>query len=209
MLDSLMGAIPAVRRIQSLGARALYRAGLDADQATIAGAAFGIVAAIAFGAGALRLGLIALAISAALDALDGTIAREYAAPSAIGGVFDLSSDRLVEIAVLIGIAWRRPEVYFPAFVLVGSWYVNITVFLAVGAALEGRGPKLIDYPPGILERTEALIFFALLAAVEQSAALRSLGPWLCYALTVMEIATAIQRLRFGHRMLSRPAPPAS
>ena len=93
--------------------------------------------------------------------------------------------------------------------LLGSWYVNITVFLAVGAALERRGPKLIDYPPGILERTEALIFFALLAAVEQSAALRSLGPWLCYALGVMEIATAIQRLRFGYRMLSRPAPPTS
>jgi len=209
MLDSVMGAMPAVRRLQSMGARALYRAGLDADKATIAGAALGITAAIAFGAGALRFGLIALAISAALDALDGTIARECAAPSAIGGVLDLSSDRLVEIAVMIGIAWRRPELYFPAFVLVGSWYVNITVFLAVGAALERRGPKLIDYPPGILERTEALIFFALLAAVEQSAAFRPLGPWLCYALGVMEIATAIQRLRFGYRMLSRPAPPVS
>ena len=203
MLDSAMGATPAIRRIQSLGARALFRAGLDADKATIAGAAIGVAAGIALGAGALRWGLAALAISAALDALDGTIARECAAPSAFGGVLDLSCDRLVEIAVMVGIAWRHPELYFPAFVLVGSWYVNITVFLAVGAALERRGPKLIEYPPGILERTEALIFFAVLATVEHVAALAPLGPWLCYAFTALEIATGIQRLRFGFQMLSR------
>ncbi len=204
MLDSIMGAAPAVRRIQSLGARALFRAGIDADTATIAGAAIGVAAGIALGAGALRWGLAALAISAAFDALDGTIARECAAPSAIGGVLDLSSDRLVEVVVIVGIAWRHPELYFPALAMVGSWYVNITVFLAVGAALERRGPKLIEYPPGILERTEALIFFALLATVEQFATLAPLGPWLCYAFTAMEVATGIQRLRFGFRMLSRP-----
>ncbi len=204
MLDSIMGAAPAVRRIQSLGARALFRAGIDADTATIAGAAIGVAAGIALGAGALRWGLAALAISAAFDALDGTIARECAAPSAIGGVLDLSSDRLVEVVVIVGIAWRHPELYFPALAMVGSWYVNITVFLAVGAALERRGPKLIEYPPGILERTEALIFFALLATVEQATTLAPLGPWLCYAFTAMEVATGIQRLRFGFRMLSRP-----
>ncbi len=98
-----------------------------------------------------------LALSAALDAIDGTIARECAAPSALGGVFDLVSDRVVETAVIIGIAWGHAELYFPALALVGSWYVNITVFLAVGAALERHGPKLIEYPPGILERTEALV----------------------------------------------------
>ena len=202
MLDSVMGAMPAVRRIQSLGARTLFRMGLGADGATIAGAAAGVAAAIAFGAGALGWGLAALAVSAAFDALDGTIAREFSAPSAMGGVLDLSSDRLVEIAVMVGIAWRWPQLYFPALVLVGSWYVNITIFLAVGAALERRGPKLIDYPPGFLERTEALIFFAVLAIVEQAAALRPLGPWLCYIFTAMEIATGIQRLRFGNRMLA-------
>src|ERR1700686_5262338 len=127
MLDSVMGAMPAVRRIQSLGARTLPRMGASADGVTIAGAAVGVAAAIAFGAGALVWGLAALAISAALDALDGTIAREFSAPSAMGGVLDLSSDRLVEIAVILGIAWQRPQLYFPALVLVGSWYVNITV----------------------------------------------------------------------------------
>jgi len=85
--------------------------------------------------------------------------------------------------------------------LVGSWYVNITIFLAVGAALERTGPKLIDYPPGILERTEALIFFVVLAMVEASPLTRPLGPYLCYAMTLLEIATGAQRLLFGVQML--------
>jgi len=71
----------------------------------------------------------------------------------------------------------------------------------VGAALERRGPKLIDYPPGILERTEALIFFVILAAIQSVPFLRPLGPMLCYAMAALEVATAVQRLRFGWWML--------
>jgi phosphatidylglycerophosphate synthase len=204
MLDSVMGAMPAVRRIQRLGARTLHALGLGADGATILAAAVGLAAAIAFGVEALGWGIALLALSAALDALDGTIAREFETPTPLGGILDLTSDRLVEIAVIIGIIWRHPELHFPALILVGSWYVNITIFLAVGAALERRGPKLIDYPPGILERTEALIFFAVLASVEQAAILRPAGPWLCYAFAVMEIVTGIQRLLFGYRTLNAP-----
>ena len=82
--------------------------------------------------------------------------------------------------------------------------MNITIFLAVGAALEGPGKKLIEYPPGILERSEALIFFVVLAIVESAPILRPLGPYLCYAMTAMEIATGAQRLMFGIRMLRTP-----
>jgi phosphatidylglycerophosphate synthase len=195
MLDTILGANPAIRRAQSAAARALHRLGMTPDAATGVSAALGVLAGLAFGLGTVGWGIALLALSAALDALDGTLARECAAASALGGVFDLCSDRVVESAVIIGIAWARPELYFPAFILVTSWYVNITVFLAVGAALERRGPKLIEYPPGILERTEALIFFAVLALA------RPAGPVLCYLFTALEVATGIQRFRFGWRSL--------
>jgi len=71
------------------------------------------------------------------------------------------------------------------------------VFLAVGAALERRGPKLIVYPPGILERSETLIFFVALAVVTP------IGALLCYAFTALELVTAAQRLMFGMRELMR------
>jgi phosphatidylglycerophosphate synthase len=201
MLDSVLSATPDIRNMQSRVARLLFRIGVSANVATICALLAGIVSGIAFARGGVMLGLIALAVSAGLDAIDGTIARECAAPSVLGGVLDLTADRVVEIVVSVGIAWRDPALYFPALVLVGSWYVNITVFLAVGAALDRRGPKLIDYPPGILERTEAIIFFVVLAIVEATAILRPLGPILAYAMTALEVATGAQRLMFGIRLL--------
>src|SRR5208282_4072372 len=80
------------------------------------------------------------------------------------------------------------------------------VLLAVSAALERHGPKLIDYPPGILERTEALIFFVVLGAISSIAVLRPAGPILCYTMTALEIATGAQRFLFGWRMLKREQP---
>lgn len=201
MLDTIMAASPALRRLQSAAAHALDAAGMNADLATGLGAATGVAAGIAFGAGATGLGIAMLALSAALDALDGTLAREFSGGSSpLGGVLDLSSDRLVEVAVIIGIGWPRPELHLPAFLLVASWYLNITIFLAVGAALERGGPKLIEYPPGILERTEALIFFALLAVA------RPLGPALCYLFLALEIATGAQRFVFGWNKLRESEP---
>ena len=201
MLDSVLSATPDIRNLQSRIARLLFRVGVSANIATMLALVAGIASGIAFARAGVLLGLIALAVSAGLDAIDGTIARECAAPSVLGGVFDLTADRVVEIFVIVGIAWRDPALYFPALVLVGSWYVNITVFLAVGAALERRGPKLIDYPPGILERTEAIVFFAVLAIVEATAITRPVGPILAYAMTALEIATGAQRLMFGIRLL--------
>jgi phosphatidylglycerophosphate synthase len=201
MLDTILGANPRVRRLQSDVARAFSSVGISANAATIGAIASGVGAAIALGRESLGWGLMMLALSAALDAIDGTIARQTASPTRLGGVLDLTGDRVVEAAVIIAIAWNDPALYFPALALVASWYVNITIFLAVGAALDGGGAKLIEYPPGILERTEAMIFFAVLATVESVAFLRPAGPVICYAMTALEVTTGAQRLAFGIRNL--------
>ena len=201
MLDTIFAANPDIKRVQSQCARMLFRAGVSANVATIAAAIAGIAAGIAFAVDRVTWAIVLLAISAVLDALDGTIARECAAPSPVGGVLDLSADRIVEAFVIVGIAWHDPALYLPALILVATWYVNITIFLAVGAALEGPGAKLIEYPPGILERTEAIIFFIVLGLIEATAITRPLGPVLCYAMAALEIATGAQRLLFGLRKL--------
>jgi phosphatidylglycerophosphate synthase len=201
MLDTIFGANPDVRRVQSRFAGALFRLGISANLATSLAALAGIASGIAFARTQVTFAIAALAISAALDAIDGTIARECAAPSPLGGVLDLSADRVVEACVIVGIAWRDPALYFPALVLVATWYVNITIFLAVGAAIEGPSAKLIDYPPGILERTEAIIFFIVLGMLETNSITRPIAPMLCYAMAALEIVTGAQRLLFGLRML--------
>jgi archaetidylinositol phosphate synthase len=197
MLDSVLGANPTIRRIQSTAARVLHSIGVTANVATIAAVTIGVLAGVAFAMERVGLGILLLALSAILDALDGTIAREFGGASTLfGGVMDLSFDRVVEAAVIIGIVWRHRELDFYALLLVASWYVNITVFLAVGAAMERIGPKLIDYPPGILERTEALIFFGLLAVVV-AAGWSWLAAGLCLAMTALEVVTGAQRFLFG------------
>ncbi len=202
MLDSILGADPAIRRIQLTAARILHRIGVTANVATIGAVIIGVLAGVVFAINRVGLGILLLAISAALDALDGTIAREFGGASTPwGGVMDLCFDRVVEAAVIIGIVWQHRELDFYALLLVASWYVNITVFLAVGAAMERTGPKLIDYPPGVLERTEALIFFAVLALVESTHYLMWLGPVLCLAMTALEIVTGAQRFIFGRARL--------
>jgi phosphatidylglycerophosphate synthase len=68
------------------------------------------------------VGILLLGASALLDVVDGTIAREFAVATLFGGILDLCSDRVVEIAMITGITWRRPELYFPELIFVGRWY---------------------------------------------------------------------------------------
>ncbi len=120
MLDFVLSATPEIRNLQSRCARLLFRIGVSANVATMLALLAGIVSGLAFARGGVMLGLIALAVSAGLDAIDGTIAREFAAPSIVGGVLDLTADRVVETFVIVGIAWRDPALYFPALMLVGG-----------------------------------------------------------------------------------------
>ncbi len=194
MLDSWMAKSRWLRGAQSRAAAVAHDAGIGAGQATAAAAIAGVLSGLAFARGYNAAGLMALWVSAALDAVDGTIARDYESPTAFGGVLDLASDRLVEAAVLLGVAWHHPVLGFAALAVLATWYVNITVFLAAGSAL-GGGEKLIRYPPGLLERTEALVFFTVLVFAGTA------GVWVCYAYAALEIWTAVQRLNFARRQL--------
>jgi phosphatidylglycerophosphate synthase len=194
MLDTWMAKSRWLRGAASCAAAAAYRIGITANRATVLAAVAGGLSAIALACGFEGAGLAALWISAAFDALDGVIARNCQRPTAFGGVIDLASDRWVEAAALIGLVWHRPELSFAALVVAASWYVNITVFLAVGSGL-GAGEKLIQYPPGLLERSEAFVFITLLALIGNA------GVYLCYAYAAAEVLTAIQRLNFARRHL--------
>jgi archaetidylinositol phosphate synthase len=194
MLDSFMAQRPALRSMHSFLARVLYQSGVHPNRATISACALGVAAGVLFARSHLALGIFTLGLSGMLDAVDGTIAREFEAVTPLGGVLDLTSDRIVEAVVLLGLIWQHSGLQLPAAVVLATWYVNITVFMATGAAL-GAGEKLIHYPPGLVERTEALIFFVLLAIAP------IWGAYLCYAYAGLEAATAAQRLTYALRSL--------
>lgn len=180
--------------LEALAAR-LRRSGWRADQLTYLALASGVAAGLFFLRGHDRLGLLALVISALLDAIDGKVARQGSESTAWGGVLDLTFDRIVEASILLGVAIPRPELHVACLVVAATWYINISVFLAVGGATERHGEKVIDYPPGLLERGESLLF--LLAILW----LPSVGSAVAYFYAGLELVTGWQRFRHGRAAL--------
>ena len=196
MLDSLLGrpGSAGARCLDAL-ARPLVRWGVSPNALTYAAVASGVGAAALFYAGQLCPAFAILLVSGVLDTVDGRVARLGGRVSAWGGVLDLTGDRIVEAAVLLGIALPRPEWHVPALVLVCSWYVNLCVFLAVGAASSKASAKLIAYPPGLLERSELLILVVVVLAAPSVAAVA------IYVYAVLVTITAAQRFHYGRRTL--------
>jgi len=176
-------------------ARRLLEAGWTSDAVTYAGLATGVLAGLLFYLGHPWLAFAVLLVSALLDALDGRVARLGRGPTPWGGVLDLTFDRIVEAAILLGLALPRPHLHAAALVVAATWYVNISVFLAIGAASDRYSEKVIFYPPGLLERGESLLFAFIVVAIP---------PWAvtaCYVYAGLEVVTAAQRFRFGRQAL--------
>jgi len=177
-------------------ARRLVDAGVSANALTYAALITGVLAAALFYLDRGGWAFLVVVLSGGLDAVDGRVARLGPGPTAWGGVLDLTCDRIVEASVLLGIAVPRPALHLPALVLAATWYVNLCVFLAIGAASERYSEKVIHYPPGLLERSEALIFAFVVVAVPRLAGLAG------YVYAALEVLTAAQRFRYGRRALT-------
>ena len=138
--------------------------------------------------------VFALWLSGFLDAVDGTMARKTKT-SSWGTLLDISFDRLVEISVILGLAFRFPESMWVLLLLSVSIIVAMTVFLTVGALTEKQGQKSFYYQAGLGERTEGFILFTLMIV---------LSPYLT-AITLIFIAvqifTIFQRMAEAKRIL--------
>ncbi|MDX2170259.1 MAG: CDP-alcohol phosphatidyltransferase family protein [Deltaproteobacteria bacterium] len=196
MLDSRFGR-PGSAVASGLDrlATALVRAGVSPNALSYGALGCGVVAAWLFYVQAHWWAFGVLLGSGLCDAVDGRVARLGGGATAWGGVLDLTFDRVVEATVLLGIAVPHPPWHLPALVVACTWYVNLCVFLAVGAASERSGGKLIAYPPGLLERSE-LLLFALVVVLWPAWA-----PAAAYLYAALEVATGAQRFAYGRRAL--------
>ena len=98
---------------------------------------------------------IFLVFSGFLDTLDGSIARHRKMSSDSGAVFDITADRLVEFAVILGLYFVDPSqrgLY--SLLMLGSILICITSFLVVGMSLQNKTEKSFFYSPGLIERTK-------------------------------------------------------
>ena len=95
-----------------------------------------------------------------LDTLDGSLARHLKTTSPKGTVFDITSDRLVEFSIILGLyAFDPTHRALGTLLMLGSVLICVTSFLVVGIFEDNQTEKGFHYSPGIMERAEAFLFF--------------------------------------------------
>lgn len=181
-------------------ARTLYRAGLTANAVTVAAMLIGVCAALCVAANWVWTGIALLWLSGLLDAADGALARMTHA-DAFGAILDITCDRIVEIAVVVALAWGHPEARFMLVVLAGAIAVAMSLFLSIAAALRNHSVKSFHYAPGLGERTEAFICLSLMIA-----GANYLTAWTSLFVGVI-VYTMAQRLRHASLALATESGP--
>lgn len=111
--------------------------------------------------------LLALLLNRLCDGLDGALARLHDATSDLGGFLDITSDFFLWAALPLAFIWQMPEAAWAGALLLSSFAMSMTVFLAFATMAEKRGletnaqgEKSFFYLDGLAEGTETILFFA-------------------------------------------------
>ncbi|ARI79020.1 CDP-alcohol phosphatidyltransferase family protein [Halobacillus mangrovi] len=168
--------------------------GRTANEITIVALIVGVSTSIFYVLGYPVLAVVMLWLSGFLDAVDGTMAR-HTKTSPFGTVMDITFDRVVEIAMIVAIAYVHPEVVFPLLLLSVSIVISMTIFLVVGAVSEKAGIKSFYYQAGVAERTEGFILFSIMLLFPDFLL------WSTLLFFGVELFTGIQRFMEAKRIL--------
>ncbi|MGG4167784.1 CDP-alcohol phosphatidyltransferase family protein [Rossellomorea vietnamensis] len=176
-------------------ARLFLNKGLTANQVTVTAFIVGSVTGLVYYLGFPIMAVLLLWLSGFLDAVDGTMAR-LTKPSPFGTVMDVTFDRIVEISVILGVAFLHPDIMWALLLLSVSIIISMTIFLTVGAVSEKQGMKSFYYQAGLAERTEGFILFSLMMIFP------SIVLWTTLLFFAVELYTGIQRFLEAKRLLS-------
>jgi len=155
----------------SLG-RVLARAGVSANQVTIAACLVGLAAAAAVAFGHFVAGLISMVVSRIGDGLDGSVAKATA-PTDFGGYLDIVLDFVFYGAFPLAFVVHDPSGNgLAGAALIFAFYANGASFLAYAILAErrgmtsmARGAKSIFFTTGLAEATETYAVFAAFCIV--------------------------------------------
>lgn len=172
--------------------KGLARAGVSANQVTLAGAVFGIAAGVAIGYQHYLLGLGLVLVSRILDGLDGAIARA-AKQTDFGGYLDIVCDFAFYVAVPLGFGFAVPANLPFAMILIASFTLTGISFLAyailaakTGRETEAHGKKSFFYNTGLAEGTETITAFVLMCLLPQYFAVIAGGYAALCVITVIQ-----------------------
>jgi phosphatidylglycerophosphate synthase len=162
---------------------------ISANKITLTAAITGVFAGISLALHWSAVAFILLLLSGWLDTLDGSFARKTQSSSHRGSVLDIVCDRLVEFFIVFGLFLYAPETRaLAAICLLGSFLLCISSFLVVAIFSENQGERSFYYSPGLIERTEAFVFFALMILLPS---LFNLLAWLLILLVMITTVTRV------------------
>lgn len=168
--------------------------GRSADQITIIALFIGLGTSILYILGHPVAAVVLLWLSGFLDAVDGTMAR-HTKTSPFGTVMDITFDRVVEVGIILAIAYVHPGVLWPLLLLTASIIISMTIFLVVGAVSEKAGVKSFYYQAGAAERTEGFLLFSIMMLFPDYLF------WSTLLFFAIELFTGIQRFIEASRIL--------
>ncbi|MEJ6390372.1 CDP-alcohol phosphatidyltransferase family protein [Gymnodinialimonas ulvae] len=202
MIDARL--VPLQSALMEPLARALVARGVRADQITLAGCGIGLLATVAAGFGIFWLALLGLALNRLADGLDGAVAR-MTTPTDRGAFLDITLDFVFYAAFPLGFILFDPAANaVPGAVLMASFILTGTSFLAFSIIAERRGMASEDYPTkgiyylgGLAEGAETITVFVAFCLFPQAFA------WIAWGFTAVCLITAATRLAAGWAAFGR------
>ena len=180
--------------------RGLVRLGVTANQVTMIGAAFGLIAAGCVAAGLFHTALCFVITNRVIDGMDGAVARASRS-SDFGGYLDIVSDFIFYSAIPMAFAVAQPETALAAAFLIFSFIGTATSFLGFAVLAEKhhvttqiRGKKAFYYLGGLTEGTETiLLFLAMLVWPDYFSLMAIIVGILCWVTTGTRIYAAYRQ----------------
>jgi phosphatidylglycerophosphate synthase len=191
---------PLIDRLLNPIGRGLVALGMTANQVTMIGAAFGLIAAGCVAAGLFYPALWFVIANRVIDGLDGAVARASRS-SDFGGYLDIVSDFIFYSAIPLAFAVARPETALAAAFLIFSFIGTATSFLGFAILAEKhqvttqiRGKKAFYYLGGLTEGTETiLLFLAMLVWPDYFSLMAIVFGILCWVTTGTRIYAAYRQ----------------
>lgn len=174
--------------------RLLSNLGVTPNLINTVGLVSGLIAAVLVGLAQINMGIIFYFLSGFCDSLDGPIARHRNLASDFGAFYDSVSDRYVDIAMLIGVAWYYQSQGEPLLTLLamisilGGSLVSYTKARAESLQVESRSVGIMTRTTRGVSLLIGLIYLPILPAI----------LWLQAILTNV---TALHRFLFYRRIL--------
>ena len=172
----------------------LLRRPIDPNLLSVLGVLVSLGGSFAFGLGSFFAGGILVLAGGFFDLVDGVVARRHGRATTFGAFLDSTLDRLVDMAILLGIlmffagAGDRASAFLAGFAMVASVLVSYAK-----ARAERFVPSLGG---GVLERAERIVILAL----------GGLTGYMRVALWIVAVGAAItvaQRFALAYREMTR------